>query len=149
MVSNMPMATRPKIRTSSAQAAMHQHFVNDHLEEQRRNQREELEEEGCGQHFGEHPPVLANSAHEPGEVEAARKVRQARAARHKDKAAAPDGLELLPRHRLGPRLHRALHQHLVGSGSAEDEEAKAPAARHRDRPDGAARCTVALVSEEA
>ena len=106
-----------------AQAAMHQHLVDHDLEEQRRDQREELQEERGGHNLGEHRPVLADGAHEPGDVEAARKIRQACAACHQDQAAAPNGLELFACHRLRALLSRALHQHLVSSGAAQDQEA--------------------------
>ena len=47
-----------------AQAAMHQHLVDDDLEEQRRDQREELQEERGDQHLGEQAAVFVDRAEE-------------------------------------------------------------------------------------
>ena len=63
-----------------AQAAMHQHLVDDDLEEQRRDQREQLQEERGDQHLAEQMAIFVDRAEEPGDVEAARQVRQVRRA---------------------------------------------------------------------
>ena len=57
-----------------AHAAMHEHLVDDDLEEQRRDERKELQEERGDQHFAEQMAVFVDRAQEPGDVEAAREV---------------------------------------------------------------------------
>src|SRR6266853_6729926 len=54
-----------------AQASMHQHLVDDDLEEQRRDQRKQLQEERRQQHLAEQMPVFVDRAEEPADVEAA------------------------------------------------------------------------------
>jgi len=61
---------------------MHEDFVNDHLEEQRRDEGEELEKEGGNQHLTEQAAVLVNGAQKPGDVEAPREIRQGCTACH-------------------------------------------------------------------
>ena len=71
-VSNTEIASRPMTSTSSVlRRAMHQHLVDDHLEEQRRDQREELQEERRDQHLAQETPIFVDRAQEPGDVEAA------------------------------------------------------------------------------
>ena len=82
---------------------MHEHLVDDDLEEQRRDERKELKEERGDQHLAEQMAVLVDRPQEPRNVEAAREIRQFRSARHQDKAAVPNGFELGPRHRFGSR----------------------------------------------
>ena len=106
-----------------AQAAMHEHLVDDDLEEQRRDQGKELQEERGDQHLAEQAAILVDGAQEPGDVEAARQVEQAGAARHQDEPAVPDRLELGPRHELGPRRQRMLDQRLVLADLAENQKA--------------------------
>ena len=53
---------------------MHQHLVDHHLEEQRRDEREELQEERGDQHLAEQPAILVDRAQEPGDVESARQI---------------------------------------------------------------------------
>ena len=54
-----------------AHAAMHEHLVDDDLEEQRRDQRKELEEERRDQHFTQKTAIFVDRAQEPGDVEPA------------------------------------------------------------------------------
>ncbi len=82
---------------------MHQHLVDHDLEEQGRDQGEELEEERGDQHLGQKPSVFLDRAQEPGDVEAAREVGQGRAPCHQDEPAVPHRLEFGPRHRFGAR----------------------------------------------
>ncbi len=49
--------------------AVHQHLVHHHLEEQRRNQREEIEHEGNQQHLAKKLAVFDDGGNEPGEIE--------------------------------------------------------------------------------
>ncbi len=53
---------------------MHQHLVDHDLEEQRRDQREELQEERGDQHFAQQTAVFVDRAQKPGDVEPARDV---------------------------------------------------------------------------
>ena len=101
---------------------MHEHLVDDDLEEQRRDEGKELKEERDDQHLAEEMAVLVDGPQEPRDVEAAREVRQFRSARHQDKAAIPNRLELSARHRFGSRRRRLLDEDLVLADLAEDEE---------------------------
>ena len=56
------------------QRAVHQHLVDHDLEEQWRDQRKQLEEERGGQHLAEQPPVFADRADEPGDIELASEI---------------------------------------------------------------------------
>jgi hypothetical protein len=64
--------------------AVHQHLVDDHLEKQWRNQREELQEERSDQHLAQQPAVFVDRAEEPGDVEAATEIGEPSTARHQD-----------------------------------------------------------------
>jgi hypothetical protein len=46
-------------------APVHQHLVDHHLEEQRRKQREDLQEQRRRQHLPQNPAVFVNRAQEP------------------------------------------------------------------------------------
>ena len=74
---------------------MHQHLVDHDLEEQRRDQAEQLQEERRQQDLGQAMAVLVDGAHEPGDVEAARQVGQRAALGHQHQAPAPDRFQLL------------------------------------------------------
>ena len=63
--------------TSSVRlAAMHEHLVDHDLEEQRRDQRKQLEEEGSDQDFRQEMPVLPDRAQKPCEIEAPGEIRE-------------------------------------------------------------------------
>ena len=96
-----------------AQAAMHQHLVDDDLEEQRRHQGEQLQKERCNQHFAQQMPVFMDRPHEPGDVEAAGDLRQSGPAGHQNQFAIPERKKFGLRHKNGPRRLRRLHQDLV------------------------------------
>ena len=82
-----------------AQGATDQHLVDDDLEEQRRDQREKLEEERGDEDLAEQMAVFVDGAEEPADVEAARKIHQSGATCHQHKTAVPNCLELVARHR--------------------------------------------------
>jgi hypothetical protein len=84
--------------------AVHQDLVDDDLEEQRRDQAEELQEERRHQHLAQEAAILVDRAQEPGDVEAARDIHQAGATRHRDQPAVPDSDERLARHEGGSTL---------------------------------------------
>ena len=71
------------------QAAMHQHLVDDDLEEQRRDQGKELQEERGDSTSPSSRRYLSHRLQEPGDVEAAGQLAEARAARHQDEPPAP------------------------------------------------------------
>src|SRR5579883_189050 len=75
------------------QAAMHQHLVGDDLEEERRHQREKLEEERGDDDLAKDAAVLVHRLEEPGHVEAAHELAERGAARHEHQPPAPHGLE--------------------------------------------------------
>ena len=99
------------------QAAVHQDFVHDDLEEQRADQRKELQHEGDEQHFAQQLAVFDEAGDEPGEVELGQLARQAGAAGDEDEFAAPVPGELLQRFDGGPaacvRGCRVLQQHAL------------------------------------
>ena len=68
-----------------AHAAMHEHLVDDHLEEQRRDEGEELQEERGDQHFAEKAAILVDRAEEPADIETAGEIDQAGAPRHQER----------------------------------------------------------------
>ena len=97
---------------------------------------EELQEERRDQHLAQQAPILVDRAQEPGDVEAARDVRQAGPTGHRDQPAVPDRDELLARHEGGPGLRR-LDQHLVVGGLGQHHEAAI--AQGRDGGEGSPR----------
>ena len=92
---------------------MHQHLVDDHLEEQRRDQAEQLQEERRDQNFAQEMAIFVDRAKKPGDVEPARDLRQSSATRHQDQLAVPDGNQFVPCHQDGSGRHRRLNQDLV------------------------------------
>ena len=90
-----------------AQAAVHQNLVDHHLEEQRRDQGEHLQEERGHQHFAQQMPVFVDCPHEPGDVEAAGHLRQSGAPGHQDQFAVPERKQFSLRHQDGPRRMRS------------------------------------------
>ena len=96
-----------------AQAAVHENLVDHHLEEQRRDQGEHLQEERGHQHFAQQMPVFVDRPHEPGDVEAAGHLRQSGAPGHPNQFAVPERKQFSLRHQDGPRRVRVLHQDLA------------------------------------
>jgi len=109
---------------------MHQHLVDHHLEEQRRDQGEQLQEEGSEQHLAEEMAIFVDGA--MNQVMSNRRAMSAIAARrgHQDQVAVPDRDELGPAHQGGTRRVRRLNQDLVVGSLGHHHE---PAvAQHRD-----------------
>ena len=70
---------------------MHQHLIHDDLEEQRGDEREQVEHERHQQHFTEQLAVFDDGGNEPGEVEL-RHLADRRGARgEEDELASPAG----------------------------------------------------------
>ena len=105
-----------------AQGPVYQHLVDDHLEEQRRDQGEQLQEERRDQHLAQQMSIFVDRSQKPGDVEAAGDVRQSAPAGHQDQLAVPDRDELGPRHQSGPRCLRRLDQNLVLGGLGDHHE---------------------------
>ena len=111
--------------------AMHQNLVDHHLKEQRRDQREYLQEERRDQHLDQQTAVFVHRLQEPGHVEPPRQLAKPGAAGHQDQLAAPFRLERLAAQGL----------HLAGDGFvdqnrglgefAENEETAVPACGNR------------------
>ena len=75
MVSKIEIATRPMTSTSRVlNDAVHQHLIDDHLEEQRRDERKQLQEERGDQHLAQEMPIFVDRPQKPGDVEPAREV---------------------------------------------------------------------------
>ena len=102
---------------------MHEHLVDHDLEEERRDQREELEEERGQQHLAQEPAVLVHGAEEPGDVEAPGQIGELGPPGHQHQPAVPHRLELGARHQLRARLVGRLDQDLVLAGPAQQQEA--------------------------
>ena len=105
-----------------AQGPVDQHLVDDDLEEHRRHQREQLEEERGDQHLAQQMAVFVDCSQKPGDVEPAGDVRQRGPASHQNQPAVPDRGELGPRHQGRPLRLRRLDQNLVLAGLGEQEE---------------------------
>ena len=73
---------------------MHQHLVDHDLEEQRRDQREQLQEERGDQHLAEQAAVFVDGAQEPGDVEAPDEIGERARGGSSGRAAVPHRLEL-------------------------------------------------------
>ena len=114
---------------------MHEHLVDDDLEEQRRDQRKQLKEERGDQHLAQQTAVFVHGAQEPGDVEAAREIDQAGAPRHQDECGRSTPLQARLGSSRGGR-QRVLDKDLaVVADLAEDEEAAVRMTR-----DGRQRC---------
>ncbi len=112
-------------------AAMDQHLVHHHLEEQRRDQGEYLQEEGREQHLAQDVAVLVDRAHEPGDVELPAEIRQGRAPRDEDERPVPEREERILVQNLSRAAGASMHQHLVVVAAAENEKAAILCARQR------------------
>ena len=106
-----------------AHAAVHEHLVDHDLEEERRDQREQLDEERGQQDLAQEPAVLVHGAEEPGDVEAPGQIGELGPPGHQHQPAVPHGLELGARHQLRARLVGHLDQDLVLAGPAQQQEA--------------------------
>ncbi len=71
------------------EAAMHQHLVHDHLEEQGRDQGQELQDEGDQEHFAQQAAVFDDGGDDPGEVGLGHLGGQGGAGGDEDEFAAP------------------------------------------------------------
>ena len=96
------------------EAAVHQHLVHHHLEEERGDQGKELQHQTHHQHFREQFAVLDHGGNKPGEIELAQIPGQSGAGGDQDQAATPGGRKVGQLQQLGaPHLGR-LHQHPSG-----------------------------------
>ena len=107
-------------------AAVDQHLVHHHLEEQRRDQGKQLQHEADRQHLQQQLAVLDDGGDEPGEVELRHLAGQRGARREEDQLTRPAGLQLLQVQLFRSPHARGLDQHL-GAGSVvvrtgQDEE---------------------------
>ena len=83
-------------------AAMDQHLVDDDLEEKRRQQREDLDEERGQQDLAERPAIAPDRREEPAEAEATAKLVERRAARQQNDSAGPERDEIVAAEEIGP-----------------------------------------------
>jgi len=98
-----------------------QHLVDHDLEDQRRDQGEDLQEERGDQHLGEHAAYfqIAPMKHE---ISKRRARWSSEPRRVKHQLAVPHGLELFAREQRGPRLAWRLQQDLLVIGLGDDDE---------------------------
>jgi hypothetical protein len=113
------------------QALMHQHLVDHHLEEKRRDEREKLQKKRSGQHFAQQLAVFDHRLKEPTDVEAAADIGQMGAAGHQDQLSAPLPGERSALHQRGFSRRRIERQRFIVHDLAEDEKASVPAQRNR------------------
>jgi hypothetical protein len=102
---------------------VNQHLVDHDLEEQWRDQREDLEEERGDQDFREQRAVADDGRNEPADAKLAVIVGQRRALGQQDQLAALCLLELGAVYRERTRLCWVLDQHLVACHLGQHEEA--------------------------
>ena len=95
------------------EALMDQDLVDDHLCEQRRQQRKQLQEERSDQDLPEKLAVLDNGRNEPSEIEFQILQAQIGAFGEEEKLARPSRFESLTRQHDGPPFHWILDEHLV------------------------------------
>lgn len=100
---------------------MHQDLVDDDLEEQRRDQREQLQEKGRDQDLREQLAVFDDCGNEPLETESGILVQQYRAAGQQNQFARPCLLENRPWQGQWTRLQGVLDQNLVTLDLRENE----------------------------
>jgi hypothetical protein len=93
--------------------AMHQHLVDHHLEEQRRDQREYLQEKRRDQHLGEQMTILVHRLQKPGDVEFPGEIAERGAPRNQHQPSAPARLELGASDKLRTSNLGILDQRLV------------------------------------
>ena len=98
---------------------VHQHLVDHHLEEQRHEQCEQLQEERGDQDFRERFAVLDDGRDEPGEIEFAVFGAQVGALGEQDQAPVPELLEHLARDQRGGGFARVLDEHAFGIGTGK------------------------------
>ena len=103
--------------------AMGQHLVGDDLKEQRRYQREQLQEKRRDQYLAQQTAIFVHRLQEPGDVEPARDIGQRGAARHQDDAAGPVVLKLGALDDLRAVFRGDLDQRIVRGHFADDEKA--------------------------
>jgi hypothetical protein len=112
------------------QAPVNQHLVDHDLEEQRRDQGEDLEEEGGDQDFREQRAVADDGGDEPADAEPVGVPGQGRAAGQQDQLAAPGLLELVAVDGEGTLFQGVLDQDLVGRHLGQHEETAVAALRY-------------------
>ena len=118
-------------------AAVHQHLVDHDLEEQRRDQRQDLEKQRGDQHLAEQAAVLDRGLDEPGDVEPPRQIGQAGAPGEQHEAPVPLGLELAAADDQRLTRERILDQRAaVGDLRKDEEAAVAPCRQRRKRRPG-------------
>ena len=120
--------------TSVLSAVMHQHLIDDDLEEQRRDQAEKLEEEGGDEHFAQQFRYLWIAP--INQVMSKRRVISASPARRviRNQFAVPERKQFSLRHQDGSRGMRGLDQDLVLTRLGNDHETAV--AQRRDRRQG-------------
>ena len=106
--------------------SVYQHLVHDHLEKERTDQREELQEQRDRQHLAQQAPVLDDAGDEPGEVELGEVAGEARAAGDEDQLAGPlrgKGVQRLDGRPRGLLVAGRVHEEdalAVGLGQHDD-----------------------------
>ena len=100
---------------------MDQHLVDHHLEEERREQCEKLQEERGQQHFGEQSPVPGEGGQEPAKSKAPPLGGSTPATGRQDQATAPRLLEQRSGQRQRAALQRIPQQYLAIAAGGDHE----------------------------
>ena len=122
-----------------AQSTMHENLVDDDLEEQRADEREDLQEERSDQHLAQQAAIFMYGTQEPGDIEPPRKIRERRATRHQDQTTVPERFEFSAGQFERAGLRGTQHQDLVALRLAKQD--KAAIIEGRDRRQGRTRKT--------
>ena len=107
---------------------MDQHLVHHHLEEQRREQREQLQAQRGDQHFAQHLAVFDDGRDEPGEVEARQFAGLRGIGTEQDQLPVPALMQGMHLQHFGALGAGYLDQHALTICAGKDEEPAIPVA---------------------
>ncbi|MNQ78571.1 hypothetical protein D3C85_934860 [compost metagenome] len=102
---------------------MYQHLVHHHLEEQRRQQRENLQDERHQQHFAEQLAVFDDGRDEPAEVELAQLAGQRGLGADQDQFAGPTCEQLIEAKHFRTLSLGIMDQYFAVIQARDDKEA--------------------------
>jgi hypothetical protein len=108
------------------QAAVHEDLVDDDLEEERRQQSKNLQEERGDQDVGQRLAIFLHRVDEPGHAEPPIRIGEGRAAGHQDQAAVPEFGEAVAGQQFGFERRGVLDEHLAFRHLADHEPAAVP-----------------------
>ena len=113
------------------QSVMGQDLVDHDLEEERRYEREDLQEKRGDQHLAQQAAVLDHRLKKPGDVEPSRQLGEASAPGKDDEVAVPRCFKLAAPHDYGLAVDWILHKHAAVGDLGQYEEPPVAAAGNR------------------